>query len=334
MPGLTGSGVSPAQLERILRGTPMQGTGRAFVNAGRRYRVDPRLLVSIASAESSLGKYANGYNPFGWGPGHQFGSWAAAIQTVAGGLRSGYLDKGLKTIEQIGAKYAPSHAANDPSGLNSNWVKNVRSMYQQLGGSGALGAPGAPAAAGLPKLGTVKPVDLKPFLQQRMIDPGAGRRPTDVLNDLVQFIRSQPPAQIQRGSTQLAPGVTATVQGPASVLDRKAISLAQSYLGTPYVWGGSRPGGFDCSGLLQYVWGKQGIKIPRTTYDQINAGTAVKRGQLRPGDAIFFGTRANPHHVAMYLGNGRIIEAPHTGANVRVSSLRGRNDYVTARRYG
>ena len=124
------------------------------------------------------------------------------------------------------------------------------------------------------------------------------------------------------------------VVGPkGSKFGAKAARMVQDYLGTPYVWGGSKPGGFDCSGLLQWVWGKLGVKIPRVTYDQIKAGSRVNRGQLRPGDAVFFGSKSDPHHVGMYIGGGQFIEAPRTGLNVRISNLAGRRDYLTARRY-
>jgi cell wall-associated NlpC family hydrolase len=123
----------------------------------------------------------------------------------------------------------------------------------------------------------------------------------------------------------------------SSPRDQKAVSLVKEYLGTPYVWGGESPKGFDCSGLLQFVWGKIGVRIPRVTYDQWQAGKAVSRGALRPGDAVFFrgsDARGNlPGHVGMYIGGGRFIEAPHTGATVRISRLGGRKDYVGARRY-
>jgi cell wall-associated NlpC family hydrolase len=111
------------------------------------------------------------------------------------------------------------------------------------------------------------------------------------------------------------------------------VKLAEQYIGTPYVWGGESPGGFDCSGLLQFVWGKMGVQIPRTTFDQINAGRKVAKKNLQPGDAIFFGTRDNPHHVGMYIGNGKFIEAPFTGARVRISNIGSRSDFVTARRF-
>lgn len=119
--------------------------------------------------------------------------------------------------------------------------------------------------------------------------------------------------------------------------DQKAVALVKEYLGTPYVWGGSTPKGFDCSGLLQYVWGKQGIQIPRTSFEQFLSGTKVSRGQLRVGDAVFFkgsdSKNGLPGHVGMYVGGGRFIEAPHSGATVRISTLAGRTDYVGARRF-
>lgn len=113
--------------------------------------------------------------------------------------------------------------------------------------------------------------------------------------------------------------------------------VAARYIGTPYLWGGSSPSGFDCSGLLQYAAAKNGIHIARTTYEQWQQGREVAPNQLQPGDAVFFrgsDARGNlPGHVGIYIGHGEFIEAPHTGARVRVSSLRGRSDYVGARRY-
>ena len=125
--------------------------------------------------------------------------------------------------------------------------------------------------------------------------------------------------------------------GKAAPAARGAIALAEHYLGTPYVWGGESPSGFDCSGLLQFIYGKQGIQIPRTSQQQYQAGRRVGRGQLRPGDAVFFvgsdGTRSAPGHEGIYIGGGRFIEAPHTGTTVRISNLNGMRDYVGARRF-
>jgi hypothetical protein len=141
------------------------------------------------------------------------------------------------------------------------------------------------------------------------------------------------------GELPMGPGSSLqfNIQGKVTQSAKKAVSLAEEYIGTPYVWGGESPKGFDCSGLLQYVWGKSGVQIPRTTYEQWQAGRQVGRGQLRYGDAVFFrgsDARGNlPGHVGIYIGGGRFIESPHSGSTVHISRLAGRRDYVGARRY-
>lgn len=122
--------------------------------------------------------------------------------------------------------------------------------------------------------------------------------------------------------------------GGLDPIGQNIVNVARKFIGTAYRWGGASPKtGFDCSGLLQWAAAQSGIKIPRTTYQQVKAGKPVALGQLQPGDAVFFGSTANVHHVGIALGGGKFLEAPHTGANVRISSLAGRRDIVAARRY-
>jgi cell wall-associated NlpC family hydrolase len=124
-----------------------------------------------------------------------------------------------------------------------------------------------------------------------------------------------------------------------SAQESRIVALAREYMGTPYVWGGTTPKGFDCSGFAQYLYGKVGINIPRTTYTQWTArnGRAVKKSQLAPGDLVFFrGSDSKgglPGHVGVYIGNGRMIDAPHTGADVRVDNVASFGGYMGARRY-
>jgi cell wall-associated NlpC family hydrolase len=109
-----------------------------------------------------------------------------------------------------------------------------------------------------------------------------------------------------------------------------AVGVAMSFLGTPYVWGGASPGGFDCSGLVMYAYQSQGVSLPHSSYAMWNYGVSVPEDQLQPGDLVFFNGLG---HVGLYIGGGDYVEAPHTGASVQVSSLAGSgNSYVGARR--
>jgi cell wall-associated NlpC family hydrolase len=96
-----------------------------------------------------------------------------------------------------------------------------------------------------------------------------------------------------------------------------AVRAALSRLGRPYVWGATGPDQFDCSGLVQWCYGQAGVHLHRTTFQQINDGIPVPRSHVRPGDLVF------PHagHVQLAIGNNLVVEAPYSGASVRVSRL-------------
>lgn len=111
-----------------------------------------------------------------------------------------------------------------------------------------------------------------------------------------------------------------------SATGNSIVDYAYQFLGIPYVWGGTSPSGFDCSGFTQYVFrNAAGVNLPRTTYEQINVGTPVAYSDLQPGDLVF------PHtgHVGIYVGNGQMIHAPSTGDVIKVSSV---YKFYTARR--
>jgi len=101
-----------------------------------------------------------------------------------------------------------------------------------------------------------------------------------------------------------------------------AVGIAEQYLGVPYVWGGASPSGFDCSGLVMYVYAQLGVSLPHYTVSQYNYPNAVhvSRSQLQPGDLVFF---AGLGHVGIYIGGNQFIHAPHTGAVVSIDSLTG-----------
>ena len=126
------------------------------------------------------------------------------------------------------------------------------------------------------------------------------------------------------GATRLPHGFTLPAGTPPAVVT--AISFAVHQLGKPYIWGGTGPVDYDCSGLVMMAYRAAGISLPRTTFQQVTVGTPVySLSQLQPGDLLFApgsdGTSANPGHVGMYIGQGLVLEAPQTGEPVQVNSL-------------
>jgi cell wall-associated NlpC family hydrolase len=118
----------------------------------------------------------------------------------------------------------------------------------------------------------------------------------------------------------------------ASPAARAALETAYQQIGKPYVWAGAGPKVFDCSGLTQYSWKAAGVSMPHSAAMQSRTFPHVPTSALAQGDLVFFG---NPiHHVAMYVGDGKVIHAPHTGDVVRIAKLSGFPDYVGAARPG
>jgi len=113
------------------------------------------------------------------------------------------------------------------------------------------------------------------------------------------------------------------------------VTEAMKYIGIPYKWGGTSPDGFDCSGLVQYVCHSLGIEVDRVTHEQVTNGYHVEKGNLLPGDLIFFTDESDyVHHVGIYIGDNKFIHAPQTGDVVKVSELSGSylDNYFEARR--
>jgi cell wall-associated NlpC family hydrolase len=111
---------------------------------------------------------------------------------------------------------------------------------------------------------------------------------------------------------------------PAGDLGARIAAIAQQYLGYRYVWGGSSPSGFDCSGFTWYVYKQAGISIPNHDLaGQLNAGPRIGRDQLQPGDLVFFQNtyKAGLSHSGIYLGGGRFIEAETESVGVQIRSL-------------
>jgi cell wall-associated NlpC family hydrolase len=128
------------------------------------------------------------------------------------------------------------------------------------------------------------------------------------------------------GTTHLPAGYSLPTDTPPAI--QIAIGYALNQLGKPYIWGGTGPAGYDCSGLIMMAYRAAGIDLPRTTFQQVNTGTLVySLSQLHPGDLLFTagsdGGPTNPGHVGMYIGDGLIIQAPETGEPIMLTRVTG-----------
>jgi NlpC/P60 family len=169
-------------------------------------------------------------------------------------------------------------------------------------------------------------------------DPSLGLAPGTQL--LVGLARAAHPTgasvvlglpQLQAGNASLAGVPSAAATFPSVVLPTltgggigaQAVAIAERFLGVPYAWGGASPlAGFDCSGLVMYVYGLLGISLPHYSGYQWYAGPRISVDRLQPGDIVFFHPSANgPQHEGLYIGAGEFIHAPHTGDVVKISSL-------------
>jgi cell wall-associated NlpC family hydrolase len=142
--------------------------------------------------------------------------------------------------------------------------------------------------------------------------------------------QTSPPPQTS-GQTQKSGQTPTPVQSTGGNQD--LISYAESFEGVPYVYGGSTPSGFDCSGFTSYVFRHFGVDLLRTSEEQWGLGTSVSESDLEPGDLLFFEMASDgPGHVGIYIGNGLMIHAPHTGASVEVIPFTDNWGYCGARR--
>jgi cell wall-associated NlpC family hydrolase len=150
-------------------------------------------------------------------------------------------------------------------------------------------------------------------------------RPTPALPAPPQPPPAPPPAPAAPSANPPPPPTpTPSPTPPASpappTTHADAAAIAARYLGVPYVWGGATPAGFDCSGLVMYVYDQLGVSLPHYTVSQWNATMPITGSELEPGDLVFFDGLS---HVGIYIGNGQFIHAPHTGTVVQIASLTG-----------
>ncbi|MFF5963920.1 NlpC/P60 family protein [Streptomyces collinus] len=155
----------------------------------------------------------------------------------------------------------------------------------------------------------------------------AARKADELARQQAAQRQAQEEAAQQQDSGSSSPGSagsgssssTAPADSSYATKADKALAFARAQIGKPYVWGAVGPGSYDCSGLTQAAWKAAGVTLPRTTYDQVNAGTAVPLSQAQPGDLVFFYDDVT--HVGIYIGNGMMIHAPKPGTYVREESI-------------
>jgi cell wall-associated NlpC family hydrolase len=166
---------------------------------------------------------------------------------------------------------------------------------------------------------------------QRLRLPAAGARVAARTRPAVEVRPS-----VRRQASTARPRV-ARLPSRGSRWASKVVALSTRFLGVRYVWGGTSPEGFDCSGLTYYVFGRTGITLPRTTYDMFEAGTPVPEDQLQTGDFVFFETlQPGPSHAGIYLGDGRFIHSSSGFGQVTITPMNHRYyapRYLGARRF-
>lgn len=313
---------------------------QAIQLAARRYNLDPRAMAAIAHHESGIrwGAVGDGGTSFGPFQLHVGGALPA-------GKGSNFADS-LQGVMYVARRMAASGAAGKSglaavTAMSRNFerpadpaseIADAMSFYRRGGGGLARSASNNIRSGGSgPGLGAAPNLT-----KQQLIANNWSFALTGQIDPLGQ----QSVLQDGLSHSQLRGMGAVNVAGKALRADSPVISkvlgAAHSQLGVPYLWGGTTPGkGLDCSGLVQYAYAKAGIAIPRTTYEQFKKGSPVKWGKFRPGDLIFsdFEGSGGPSHVVMYIGNGKVIAAPHTGAKVQIEDVSVfRNYFVGARR--
>jgi len=307
---------------------------------------------SVNSGSGALGKYqimpanvpawSEKYMGVKWTP-QQFLGDPYKQEALAKAVLQGYYDK-------WGARGAASawYSGNPALNLNynsQNGGPSVGAYVDQVLGK-SMGHPGTPGTAYLPVTTTTVDNTVKPVTKPQLpgsagvgavsapgVDAFTSAGAAAVGTNGGQAFGEAPTSAPTPTAGTIPPTGAAGPTGAATGAQGQAIAAGQKWLGTPYVFGGGNSGGpsksplahgnfndvgFDCSGFVQYALAGAGITAPRLSYDQLKMGPTVGLNQLKPGDLVGFG---DGHHIALYEGNGRIIEAPSTGQTVRERAL-------------
>jgi cell wall-associated NlpC family hydrolase len=206
------------------------------------------------------------------------------------------------------------------------------SAWRWTDGSSPRGSPGSSGSGPALLAAKQRLADLRAEINARIADQ---RDEIARLTTLIERAERRREARERRAAAVAGsapvPAAPIAPLPPSGSLGATAVEAALAQVGDPYQWGASGPEAFDCSGLTMYAWAQAGVSLPHSSAGQYAATPRVDQSDLQPGDLLFHGSPI--HHVGMYIGGGQMVEAPYTGAVVRVSSAY-RDDFVGAGRPG
>jgi peptidoglycan DL-endopeptidase CwlO len=250
---------------------------------------------------------------------------------------------GARTLDEI---LTAADAANSVSSLDSSVISEVFTFRNAVTRHGAQLASAKTEARRLlsQRAAELRSVQQQLSEQRRLLSTIQGQiatleaqqRARELQNAKIAQARlaqalAQAPAIPPAILGAFAPTLDGTTVPPASHYSG-VVGIAMSFLGTPYVWAGAAPDGFDCSGLVMYVYAQVGVSLPHSSYAQWNYGVPVPKSDLQAGDLVFF---EGLGHVGIYIGGGEFIHAPQTGDVVKISSISealNNGNFVGARR--
>ncbi|MEU9983007.1 NlpC/P60 family protein [Streptomyces sp. NPDC050856] len=224
--------------------------------------------------------------------------------------RSGGMDPSL----QLFLSSDPDTYLDKASAVDQLSAKQTEALEAIQGKQRTLAQQRAEATAKLADLEDVR----KTLGERKKAFQGKLAEAQKLLNTLTAEERAKIQQEEQRASRAASERVELTKEVPASQRGAAALAAADTQVGKPYVSGAEGPNSYDCSGLTQWAYRQAGVSITRTTYTQQHDGVRIGRGELKPGDLVFF---SNLSHVGLYAGNGQVLHAPYPGAFVRYEAI-------------
>ncbi len=336
--------------KKVKKPNPVQ----VIVRHAHRFGLDPAAVVAYMLEESggrwnALGDHGTSFGPFQMHRGGALGSHSGAWAESPAGLIAG-----MRMMAQGGARGLRGEAAVRAIyvGFGKGTPRAIPKGIAQYGTASGLvgGASQTPDNTPIPAKGSVSPPNATPPLSGGLtplnytvpslgpvggplgsgapVDMGSFGKIPDVIRT-VSF-KAEPAQRLPPLKVEVDHGANAGTPREDSAT-HSLITEARKYLGTKYVFGGTTPAGFDCSGFAQYLYAKIGKNLPRVSWDQMKVGRPVSVKRLRAGDLVFF---YGGEHEGIYIGGGKFIHAPHTGDVVKISPLAGyyMQHFTTARR--